>query len=73
MIAGRCHSRTVAGTGGCHTGTRQRCDAGGNRGFQPEAAAVTVISTALRAKFDPAGILNPGRMSVPTNAMRKAG
>ena len=41
--------------------------------FQPEAAPVAAISAALRSRFDPAGILNPGRMSVPTNAMRKAG
>lgn len=41
--------------------------------FQPEAAAVAAISSALRSRFDPAGILNPGRMYAPTNAMRKAG
>jgi glycolate oxidase FAD binding subunit len=31
--------------------------------FHPEAASVVAITTALRAKFDPRGILNPGRMS----------
>lgn len=30
--------------------------------FQPESAAVAKLSAAIRAKFDPAGILNPGRM-----------
>ncbi|MFT6775555.1 MAG: glycolate oxidase FAD binding subunit [Paracoccaceae bacterium] len=30
--------------------------------FQPEAAALTAISRGLRARFDPRGILNPGRM-----------
>ncbi len=30
--------------------------------FQPEQAALSAISRGLRAKFDPAGILNPGRM-----------
>ncbi|WP_118133192.1 FAD-binding protein [Oceanicella sp. SM1341] len=30
--------------------------------FQPEAPAIAAISQALRARFDPRGILNPGRM-----------
>lgn len=30
--------------------------------FEPEAAAVAAISSGLRARFDPAGVLNPGRM-----------
>jgi glycolate oxidase FAD binding subunit len=30
--------------------------------FQPEQPALAAISKGLRAKFDPAGILNPGRM-----------
>jgi glycolate oxidase FAD binding subunit len=30
--------------------------------FQPEQPALAAISNGLRAKFDPAGILNPGRM-----------
>jgi glycolate oxidase FAD binding subunit len=30
--------------------------------FEPEAAPIAAISAGLRAKFDPAGILNPGRM-----------
>ena len=30
--------------------------------FQPEPAPVAAISAGLRAKFDPHGILNPGRM-----------
>jgi glycolate oxidase FAD binding subunit len=30
--------------------------------FQPELPALAAISKGLRAKFDPAGILNPGRM-----------
>ncbi|MEL6678799.1 MAG: glycolate oxidase subunit GlcE, partial [Pseudomonadota bacterium] len=30
--------------------------------FAPEAAPIRAISAGLRAKFDPAGILNPGRM-----------
>ncbi|MEO1494405.1 MAG: glycolate oxidase subunit GlcE [Pseudomonadota bacterium] len=31
--------------------------------FQPEPAPLAHISTGLRAKFDPKGILNPGRVS----------
>ncbi len=30
--------------------------------FQPEAPAVTLISQKIRRTFDPAGVLNPGRM-----------
>jgi len=30
--------------------------------FQPEAAPLAKISAGLRARFDPHGILNPGRM-----------
>jgi glycolate oxidase FAD binding subunit len=30
--------------------------------FHPEPAPVAAISAALRARFDPAGVLNPGRM-----------
>jgi glycolate oxidase FAD binding subunit len=30
--------------------------------FQPEQPALAAISKGLRAKFDPHGILNPGRM-----------
>jgi len=30
--------------------------------FHPEAAAVAALSRGLRARFDPRGILNPGRM-----------
>ena len=31
--------------------------------FHPETAAVAALSAGLRAKFDPMGILNPGRMA----------
>jgi glycolate oxidase FAD binding subunit len=31
--------------------------------FHPEPAPVAALSAGLRAKFDPAGILNPGRMA----------
>lgn len=31
--------------------------------FQPEAAGVAALSAALRARFDPRGILNPGLMA----------
>ncbi len=30
--------------------------------FEPEPETLARISAGLRAKFDPAGILNPGRM-----------
>lgn len=30
--------------------------------FQPETAALAAISEGIRAKFDPRGVLNPGRM-----------
>ncbi|TVQ56853.1 MAG: FAD-binding protein [Rhodobacteraceae bacterium] len=31
--------------------------------FQPEKPAVAALSAAIRARFDPAGVLNPGRMA----------
>jgi glycolate oxidase FAD binding subunit len=31
--------------------------------FQPEEPAVATLTRGLRAKFDPAGVLNPGRMT----------
>ena len=31
--------------------------------FHPEPAALAALSRGLRAKFDPAGVLNPGRMA----------
>ncbi|MDF2234633.1 FAD-binding protein [Albimonas sp. CAU 1670] len=31
--------------------------------FQPEAPALAALSAGLRSKFDPRGVLNPGRMS----------
>ncbi len=34
--------------------------------FPPEPAPVAAISRGLRAKFDPAGVLNPGRMGAGT-------
>ncbi|UVC09654.1 glycolate oxidase subunit GlcE [Rhizobium sp. TH2] len=34
--------------------------------FQPEAPAVAALSARIREKFDPAGIFNPGRMSLLT-------
>jgi glycolate oxidase FAD binding subunit len=30
--------------------------------FQPQSAGVAALSERLREKFDPKGILNPGRM-----------
>jgi len=30
--------------------------------FQPEAKPIAALSGRIRAEFDPAGILNPGRM-----------
>jgi glycolate dehydrogenase FAD-binding subunit len=41
------------------------CDAAKARWgvFHPEPAPVAAIAAGLRAKFDPAGILNPGRMA----------
>lgn len=33
--------------------------------FHPEAPAVAVLSDRIRAKFDPNGMFNPGRMNVP--------
>ncbi len=30
--------------------------------FEPEAASIAALSSGLKARFDPAGILNPGRM-----------
>ncbi len=34
----------------------------GQPAFEPEPAAVAALSRGLRARFDPRGILNPGRM-----------
>jgi glycolate oxidase FAD binding subunit len=31
--------------------------------FHPEPAAVAALAAGLRARFDPQGILNPGRMA----------
>ncbi len=36
--------------------------------FHPEAAPIAALTAGLRAKFDPKGVLNPGRM-VPVPAM----
>jgi glycolate oxidase FAD binding subunit len=36
--------------------------------FQPETPVITAISAGLRRQFDPAGILNPGRMGVREEA-----
>ena len=41
-------------------GTRDRLGA-----FEPEAPGVARIAAGLRARFDPSGILNPGRMGAP--------
>jgi len=32
--------------------------------FEPEAPALARLTAGLRASFDPAGVLNPGRMHV---------
>jgi glycolate oxidase FAD binding subunit len=42
--------------------TRIRGTSGGAPRFQPEPAGVARISAAIRARFDPRGILNPGLM-----------
>jgi glycolate oxidase FAD binding subunit len=43
--------------------TRVRCGpVDGVAAFQPEAPALSALAKALRAKFDPRGILNPGLM-----------
>jgi glycolate oxidase FAD binding subunit len=36
--------------------------------FHPEPAPVAAIAAGLRARFDPRGILNPGRMAAPVAA-----
>ncbi|MEZ5913384.1 MAG: FAD-binding protein [Paracoccaceae bacterium] len=38
------------------------CDRGGGPAFAPEPAPVAALSTGIRARFDPKGILNPGLM-----------
>lgn len=41
--------------------------------FQPEAPAIAAISRGIRARFDPAGIFNPGLIdSVPVTAAQQA-
>ena len=54
----------------CDGHARRPCDARSSRAevraavdvFQPLEAGVEAISRRLKAAFDPAGILNPGRM-----------
>jgi glycolate oxidase FAD binding subunit len=36
--------------------------------FHPEPAPVAAIAAGLRRRFDPAGILNPGRMGSAARA-----
>lgn len=36
--------------------------------FHPEPAPVAALAAGLRAKFDPRGVLNPGRMGAPATA-----
>ncbi len=50
--------QAVSDTGGHATQVR----GGGAGAFQPLAPAVAALQDALRHKFDPRGILNPGRM-----------
>ncbi len=57
--------RCLAENGGGHAtlvraSERQRRD---EPVFQPEAEAIAALSSRIRSKFDPKGILNPGRMS----------
>ena len=40
--------------------------------FEPEAAPVARLSAGLRERFDPAGILNPGRMAAPVRTRAPA-
>jgi len=62
--AGAADIRRVMATFGGHA-TLMRADAAVRAGvevFQPLEAGVAAISKRLKAAFDPAGILNPGRM-----------
>src|SRR5262249_4869128 len=62
--AGAADIRRVMATCGGHA-TLMRADAAVRAGvevFQPLEAGVAAISKRLKAAFDPAGILNPGRM-----------
>ncbi len=54
-----CDARTLAAPFSGHA-TRMRGPGAG--AFAPEAAPVVALSAGLRARFDPRGILNPGRM-----------
>ena len=62
--AGEATIRAAVETRGGHA-TLIRASAATRAGvdvFQPEPAPLSAIARGLRAKFDPAGILNPGRM-----------
>ena len=47
---------------GAFTGHATRMRGQGSGAFHPEPAPIAALSAGLRAKFDPRGILNPGRM-----------
>jgi glycolate oxidase FAD binding subunit len=54
----------MAGTAGHATLIRAGDEARARWGtFHPEPAPVAALSAGLRARFDPAGVLNPGRMA----------
>ena len=55
----------VAKVGGHATLIRARTAAKTIPRFQPQARALEKLSSGLRAKFDPRGILNPGLMGTP--------
>jgi glycolate oxidase FAD binding subunit len=59
----------MAGIPGHATLVRASAEAKARLGvFHPEPAPVAALSAGLRARFDPAGILNPGRMGTPAAA-----
>ena len=55
--------KAMAGVAGHATLVRASPEAKARWGvFHPEPPAVAALSAGLRVRFDPAGILNPGRM-----------
>ena len=60
---------TMAGTPGHATLLRATEGAKARHGvFPPEPAPLAALAAGLRAKFDPRGVLNPGRMDPPARA-----
>jgi glycolate oxidase FAD binding subunit len=59
---GRAIRAALRATGGHATLVRPGADAGGADPFEPQSEPLMRLTRGLKAVFDPAGVLNPGRM-----------